>query len=149
MAEVKFEGGKELERILKHAGKGSVTDIDVGVFSTATYQDGTPVAYVYGIQEFGYKEGNIPERPTMRPATKSVQDTLIKILKSDLDPKTMVVTRTIAGKLGLAFQNEIQKNIAQLRSPANAESTIKAKKSDKPLIDTGTLMRSITFKVGN
>jgi len=36
-----------------------------GYFETAKYEDGTPVAYVATIQEFGYK--SIPPRPTMRP----------------------------------------------------------------------------------
>ena len=37
----------------------------VGWFDTARYQDGTPVAYVAAIQEFGH--GAIPPRPFMRP----------------------------------------------------------------------------------
>lgn len=38
-----------------------------GYFETAKYEDGTSVAYIATIQEFGYAAGNIPPRPTMRP----------------------------------------------------------------------------------
>lgn len=39
-----------------------------GYFETAKYADGTPVAYIATIHEFGYPGGSIPARPTMRPA---------------------------------------------------------------------------------
>lgn len=41
-------------------------EIKVGFFETAKYPDGTPIAYVASIQEFGH--GPIPPRPFMRPA---------------------------------------------------------------------------------
>ena len=43
---VKRTGGKKLERLLREAGKGGVSGVKVGFFSTAKYQDGTPVAAV-------------------------------------------------------------------------------------------------------
>lgn len=43
----------------------------VGFFPGAVYEDGTPVAYVATIQEFGSPENGIPPRPFMRP---TVQD---------------------------------------------------------------------------
>jgi len=42
-----------------------------GVFETAHYADGTPVAYVLAIQEFG--AGPIPPRPTGRPTVEAKQ----------------------------------------------------------------------------
>jgi len=38
-----------------------------GYFETAKYPDGTPVAYVATIQEFGYPAGGIPARPDHAP----------------------------------------------------------------------------------
>lgn len=39
----------------------------IGFFPGAVYEDGTPVAYVATIQEFGAPEQGIPPRPYMRP----------------------------------------------------------------------------------
>jgi hypothetical protein len=50
---VTITGGKKLEKLLKEAGKGGVKAIDVGFFPSAKYPDGTPVAYVAAINEFG------------------------------------------------------------------------------------------------
>lgn len=38
-----------------------------GYFETSKYSDGTSIAYVATIQEFGDPASNIPARPTMRP----------------------------------------------------------------------------------
>lgn len=45
------------------------------------------------------------------------------------------------------FVGEIQRRMAQGIPPPNAETTIKLKGSDKPLIDTGQLRSSITYRV--
>ena len=42
----------------------------VGFFPGAAYEDGTPVAYVASIQEFGAPDQNIPPRPFMRPTVE-------------------------------------------------------------------------------
>lgn len=46
------------------------TKVKAGWFSKHKYPDGTPIAYVATIQEYGYHGGgvNIPPRPFMRPA---------------------------------------------------------------------------------
>ena len=60
---VRQRGGKRLARLLREAGKGGVKSVQVGFFSTAKYQDGTPVAAVAAWNEFGTKNipKNIPE----------------------------------------------------------------------------------------
>ena len=50
-------------------------------------------------------------------------------------------------RLGLRYQAEVQKRISDGISPALAESTIQRKGSSIPLIDTGVLRSSITYKV--
>jgi len=51
-------------------------------------------------------------------------------------------------KLGLKGQGDVQKEIIALRTPANSQSTIDAKGSSNPLIDTGHMLQSVTFSVG-
>lgn len=57
----------------KRIKKLEKVNIQVGFFNDHKYPDGTPVAYVATIQEFGYLGGgiNIPPRPFMRPAEKN------------------------------------------------------------------------------
>lgn len=45
----------------------------VGFFPGAQYEDGTPVAYVASIQEFGAPDQAIPPRPFMRPTVQDKQ----------------------------------------------------------------------------
>lgn len=63
-----------------------------------------------------------------------------------------IVTGTITpnqgiNQLGLYGVGLIQKAITDLSSPANAASTIEAKGSSNPLIDTGEMRQSVTHEV--
>ena len=49
--------------------------------------------------------------------------------------------------VGLRFVGKMQQRISKGVEPPNAASTIKAKGSSKPLIDTGQLRQSLTFLV--
>ncbi len=150
---IRHKGGKELEKLLKNGLKGSVKNIEVGFFDSAKYQDGTPVAYVAAIQEFGTDKAGrnrnvvIPERPFFRAATKTASPKLLKLLKNNIDPKTMIVDDNLAGKLGAAFQGEIQQSIVTFSTPANAASTIARKGSSNPLVNNNDMTKAVTFKV--
>jgi hypothetical protein len=56
---------------------------------------------------------------------------------------------TLLDKLGVLFVGQIQRRIAAGIDPANAASTIKRKGSSTPLIDTGQLRSSITYRTEN
>ena len=168
-------GGQKLERLLRDAGKGGVSGIKVGFFSTAKYDDGTPVAAVAAWNEFGtgpysikpkhkkalaftgadgktvfaksVKHPGIPERPFFRRALAVAEDGIVKVLKAEIDPERMVVDDRLAGRVGEYVQGEIRGSITALREPPNAPATIKRKRRSNPLIDTGTMSRSVTFVV--
>jgi hypothetical protein len=148
---VSFEGGKNLQRLIDNAGKDSVDSVDVGTFSSARYDDKarTTIAYVWSIHEFGAPSRNIPERPTMRPAVLKSRGKLIRLIRKQVNPRTMNVTPRIAGMLGLALQNAMQQEIVRLQSPPNTAATIKRKGSSNPLVDTGALLGSVTYKVND
>lgn len=145
MANVSFSGGDKLAKVFANAGKGGIRAVDVGVFASAKYPDGTPVAAVAAWNEFG--TALIPERPAIRIANKENEQALVKLIARTVDPLTNVITPRIGGLIGASHQGAIQKSIVSLRSPENAESTKEAKGSTNPLIDTGFYKNSITFKV--
>lgn len=143
--EVVVGGGKNLQKILRNAGKGSVESVDIGFYSTAKYQDGTPVTNVAAWNEFGTER--IPSRPFMRNTNEKVEEPVIDHLKATVDPKKMIVTPEMAEQVGVIVQGAMQEEIVDLREPPNAPSTVAAKGSSNPLVDTGKLRQSVTYKV--
>ena len=153
---VQQRGGKKLQRLLREAGKGGVSGVKVGFFSTARYEDGTPVAAVAAWNEFGTgphtiapkeakvlaftgSEGQtvfaksvqhpgVPERPFFRRAIAEMEDGVSKIVKSGLDPKKMVVDEQLAGRVGAYVQGKIRDSIIALNDPPNSPKTIAQKR---------------------
>jgi hypothetical protein len=146
VANVSFSGGEKTKAFFKNAGKGGVKAVDVGFFSTAKYPDGTPVASVAAWNEFGTLD--IPERPAIRAANKINERVILRILKDGVDSKIMTVSKQLAGKVGVSQQNAVKKSMRDLRRPPNTPETIAAKGGrSNPLVNTGTLIKSVTFKV--
>ena len=142
---VQQRGGKKLQRLLREAGKGGVSGVKVGFFSTAKYEDGTPVAAVAAWNEFGTE--TIPERPFFRRAIAEMEGGISKIVKAGIDTKKMVVDDRLADRVGAYAQGQIQESITALKEPPNAPSTVRAKGSSDPLLDTGTLRNSVSWEV--
>lgn len=151
MAKVAFKGGNAVRKAIKSAkAMAEAKGYDIGFFASATYPDGTPVAMVAVYNEFGTEQHgkeHTPERPFFRNANDSVGKKLVKVIRNAWQ-KLGKITRTLVGKLGMVHQNEVQKSIIDLKEPPNAPFTIWAKKGKaNPLIDTGTMLRSVTYKV--
>ena len=151
----KVSGGQKLDKFLRQAGKGSVKGVSVGFFDTARYPDGTPVATVAMWNEFGTRsaDGSVhtPERPFFRNALQKSKRKISRLIADEVDPKKMIVSRETAERVGALVQGEIQKEIVSLRSPPNAPSTIRQKKSSNPLIGgaptSGTMRLAVTWNV--
>ena len=138
---------KEWDAFKKQASKlEGQPRIRVGVLSQESYGGGLTVQDVATFHEFGTIHA--PQRSFIRstydaniPAlTEMVGDAAAKVLAgSDMKKE--------GGLIGLWLQAKIQKRITDRIPPPLAQSTIDAKGSDVPLIDTGRLRRSITFEV--
>ena len=142
---VQQRGGKKLQRLLREAGKGGVSGVKVGFFSTARYEDGTPVAAVAAWNEFGTE--TIPERPFFRNALAESERSVGRILQAGLDTKKMVVDEQLAGRVGAHVQGKIQDSITALKEPPNAPEPVRRKGSSDPLLGTGTLRNSVDWEV--
>lgn len=132
----------------------------VGWFESSKYPDGTPVAYIAAIHEFGYPGGNIPPRPTMRPTIEAQRHTWSTmfgqgakaILAGNETP------HTVMEKMGLLAAADIRKAIASLTSPPLKPETIKNRLRqradgetvgglDKPLVFSRILLTTLTHQV--
>lgn len=119
----------------------------VGWFDSARYPDGTPVAYVATIHEHG--AGPIPARPFMRPSVAEYGASWMELmgqgakaaLNGSVSPAAVLeaVTLRAAGDVGKA--------IRAVTSPPLKPMTIARKGFDKPLVDTGQMLQSVTGKV--
>ena len=110
---VKITGGRKLDKFLRTAGKGGVSGVRVGFFSTARYDDGTPVATVAAINEFGSREANIPERPFFRQAIAKMEDGVPAIIRRRIDPQRMVIDDRLANQVGAYAAGEVQDSITR------------------------------------
>lgn len=100
----------------------------VGWFESAKYADGTPVAYVATIQEFGH--GAIPPRPFMRPTTEAKRgawrDIAARGAKAVL--KGTVTGKAMMDTIGLQAAGDISKTISQITTPQLAPTTIELRR---------------------
>ena len=91
----------------------------------------------------------IPERAPIRKTLDAEKERINTAAKRLL---TAVVDRKISqrralGQLGEFISSQIRRTIQRGIRPPNAPGTIRKKRSSKPLIDTGFLVRSYTYQV--
>lgn len=146
-----------LERIKKALAELEKKEIRVGFFDTAHYPDGTPIAYVAAIQEFGY--GKIPPRPFLRPAQTQNKDKWFAALAKGvkLSFAGSVSIDMLLEQVALRAAGDVKKAIKAVTAPPLAQATldarqsrIKSKKkvaSAKPLVDTGQMLQAVTGAV--
>lgn len=121
----------------------------VGVPSTAEPEaDGTSMATVAAANEFG--TATIPERSFLRGGIRDGIPGFIELNRQNIakivEGKGMT-DRRAKSLLGTAAANAVQKKIVEGEFVPNAPSTIAAKKSSRPLVDTGALRQSITWEL--
>lgn len=121
----------------------------IGVPAGPTEKDGTSMALVAAVNEFGSPENGIPERPFLRTGIRENYPRITRLNVRTLRQVTdgEMTASTALGLLGEIAVGGVKAKIAAGGFVANAPSTIKAKGSDKPLIDSGSLRQSITYKV--
>lgn len=143
---VSLKGGDKLERTLAEIAmkvKKAAT-LQVGFMGSATEADGTPVALVAALNEFGH--GSAPPRPffrrTIKKRSKAWGHNLgVAIVDAGYDAQKALTV------LGVGVKDDVEEGIRELVSPPLAESTVRRKGFDKPLIETSTMLNSVTFNV--
>jgi len=136
----------------------------VGWFEGAKYPDGTQVAYVATIQEYGYSPKNIPPRPFMRPTIVKYKNDWSNIAKRK--SKEVIQGKLRASDIfeiiGQKAAGQIRTKITQIYTPSLSFKTIQARLSKrglggkgrpytqaeignlyKPLVDTGHMLATL------
>jgi hypothetical protein len=128
----------------------------VGFFDTAHYPDGTPVAYVATIQEFGH--GAIPPRSFMRSTITEQRDAWRNTLAAGSRRvlADQMTTMQMFEAFGMAAAGDVKEKIISIMAPALSDATLYNRQhrtgkpkntSTKPLIDTGIMLSSVESKV--
>lgn len=139
-------GGDKLAKVLADIGnKIQGKKLKVGFLSGATYPDGTPVAQVAAENEFG--TDTIPTRPFFRSMIAKHSGTWGVQLAKAMSHYNEDADKAL-GLMGEVIKGQLQDEIVQFSTPANAPSTIAAKGFNNPLIDTGHMRNSVDYVVG-
>ena len=153
--------GKLREWLKKSAGIRA--QVQVGVFENAKYADGTPVALVAFKNETG--ANRIPRRPFLRRTLKKNQRRWVRGIITNIkwggwNARTVRrayelcgqvavgdVKQTIAGWPPGDPRKNSPKTIARKRARARKGKKVKAIDPERALIDTGTMINSISYEV--
>lgn len=121
----------------------------IGFPSGQHYPDGTNVAFVASVHEFGAPGVNIPARPFMRPTVSAKKDTWVKTIRNGI-PKVVTGKMTafdVLDLVGIQGAADVQESISKVTSPPLSPITIARKGSAKPLVDTGQMIASVRNSV--
>ena len=178
----KVTGGKKLgaklESLAKKlgGGTGGVSKVRIGFLEGATYVNGTPVAMVAAIQEYGAPKAGIPPRPFFRTMIAKHKAEWPKAVAALLKANDYDVVTTLK-KTGEAISGQLRQSIVDTNAPPLSPVTLMLRKmfgnhperirardvaearrrvaagesyegvSVKPLVWTGNLLNSVDYEV--
>ena len=115
---------------------------------TVSYPNGTRVVDVAVGNEYG--TDNVPARPFIGLSSADINNQCAPILgqsASALNNNNTQQYDQLLDAAGSVASGIVKQQITDLRSPPNAQSTIERKNSSNPLIDTGLMRQTVTYKV--
>ncbi len=144
---------KGYRKMLKLLTSGKKPVVQVGIFGekgaeTHKDSDGLTVLEVGAFHEFGL--GNNPERSFIRGWVDENESKVVEFLGKEVERATKNGAEDFdqgLERLGLFCQSGIQARMSQGIPPPLKKATVDRKGSTVPLIDTGQLRASITYKV--
>lgn len=162
MAQVTRKQGKAGEALRRAVDALANAQGKVGWFPAAKYEDGTPVAMVAIVQEFGSTKRKIPPRPYMRVA-QAAHEQEWKLTARKLAQAValgQVPPDALMKGVTMAAEGAIRQEIAKVLTPPLSERTIAARKRrlakgtkikgkgiEKPLVDTGVMLNTLSSQV--
>ena len=133
-------------------GVGKIKQKNILKLTTAAISNKVNNAQLLYIHSKGSPINNIPARPVIEPAIQATGNKeaiayeLSKAVSASMEGKPSLM---FLKRAGIAAQNASKAWFTDSRNnwAPNKAATIKAKGSDKPLIDTGALRQAITYVV--
>lgn len=146
MANVK--GGEKLEAALAKLtlNLAKPATLRVGFLEGATYPDGTPVAMIGAIHNYGAPRAGIPPRPYFTNMIRKKSGEWPKAIAGLLKATGYNTERTLE-LTGQAISGQLRQSIIDTNAPPLSPVTIQRKGFDKPLVETGHMLNSIDYEV--
>ena len=137
---------KGWEKLKRELGRVNNTSVSVGLVSGKSAE----INILKGIiNEYGSPKKKIPSRPFMRYTfTKYTNEVVAfhsKLYGNILDGKETAYAAL--RKIGLFYKGLLQLSIRTGPWVKNAPATIRRKKSTKPLIDSGEMLRDLNYRI--
>jgi hypothetical protein len=125
MSVIGLSGGTALEAKLAEIAKkvSSSGMLRVGFLEDATYPDGTPVAYVGAVQEYGDPSHNIPSRSYFRSMIAGKKAAWGVALGKIVVSTDYDVDQTL-GQMGEGIKGQLQQSIIETNAPALSPITV-------------------------
>lgn len=141
---------KALDR-LRQRLVGDNRVVNVGVPEGKREEDGTPVAMIAAVHEFGSPSQGIPERPFLRVAVQRNRQKYVRLNRINLVKmlRGQATVDQALGQLGEMAKGDVQTEIRNGDFAPLKPATIKRKGSSRPLIDTGQMVQSIVWELGD
>ena len=141
---------KALDR-LRQRLVGDNRVVNVGVPEGKREEDGTPVAMIAAVHEFGSPSQGIPERPFLRVAVQRNRQKYVRLNRINLVKmlRGQATVDQALGQLGEMAKGDVQTEIRSGDFAPLKEATKKRKGSSRPLIDTGQMVQSIAWELGD
>lgn len=150
---LKMDRGFDRLKKALEAARARGSYVKAGVLGTGAKEDhgGATNVLIAAVHEFGSPENNIPERAPIRTAFTAHRREYLEMLravvksvyqlKGGLEPGL--------GRIGMKMAVDIKRGITSGPGlpPPLAPATVARKGSDRPLVDTGQLVNSITWEV--
>lgn len=142
-----FSGGESLmEKLRALVAKATEVDqVRIGFFEDAKYPDGTGVAMVAAMNEYG--TSTMPARPFFRNMIAEKSPDWGKSLGQVAATTGLDMQKTMA-LMGEGIAGQLQDAIVGFDSVPLADSTVKAKGFSKQLIDTAVMINAVGYQVG-
>lgn len=134
----------KLDEIANRLKRGAV--VKVGFLEGATYPDGTKVALIAAIQDFGAPAAGIPPRPFFRNMVADKKAGWPAAVEKLLKANDYDVERTLA-LMGEGIAGQLRQAIADFEGVPLKPATIARKGHAKQLVDTGHMLASVDFEV--
>jgi hypothetical protein len=143
-----LKGGERLASFFFNAEHdlNNAQGLQLGFFPKSVYPDGTPVAYVVAVNEFGYAPHNIPSRPAFRTMIANKSHEWPADLAAALKANNYDAHKAL-DFVGFKMEDQLRDSIKNGGWVPNAPATIAHKGSAVPLIDTLLMINSVMHEI--
>lgn len=142
------KGGEKLAARLAAIARTirNASSVRIGFLENARYPDGTPVAMIAAIGNYGAPRAGIPPRPFYTNMIAAKQGEWPRAIAGLLKSTDYDALRTLQ-LTGEAIAGQLRQSIIDTNDPPLKPATIRRKGFSKPLVETGHMLNSVDYEV--